>query len=348
MDNIPKVSVIVPIYNVEKYLKRCMESLLKQTLRDIEIIMVDDESPDNCPAMCDEYAKQDKRIQVIHKKNGGLGFARNSGLGIATGEYIAFVDSDDFVDIKMYEILYKTAKEENADTVYCGVNFYENERVVISRKEVNKLTLFRGRKEIDGFLLDMIGPEPSYKGTVKYLMSAWRSIYSMEVINKYKLRFYSEREFISEDLLFNIDYLSNADSVIMIPQCYYYYSYNQNSISRTYRHDRFEFGLKFIDVVRYKLFELFNNDSIYKLRLMRLFYLINIISLIKQEVRCLSENSYATAIRNINSICINEKVREICEEYPYKKLPIKHRILFLLVKYKCSHILVMIFKLFNK
>jgi len=93
----PKVSVIVPIYNVEKYFERCMRSLLNQTLKEIEIILVDDESPDNCPAMCDEYAGTDNRVKVIHKKNEGLGFARNSGLEIATGEYVAFVDSDDFV-----------------------------------------------------------------------------------------------------------------------------------------------------------------------------------------------------------------------------------------------------------
>ena len=87
--NTPKISIIVPIYNVEAYLDRCMQSLIMQTLREIEIIMVDDESPDNCPTICDNYAKQDSRIKVIHKKNGGLGFARNSGLEIATGKYIA-------------------------------------------------------------------------------------------------------------------------------------------------------------------------------------------------------------------------------------------------------------------
>lgn len=102
----PKVSIILPIYNVEKYLDRCMESLLNQTLEDIEIIMVDDGSPDNCPQMCDEYAKKDNRVKVVHKKNAGLGFARNSGLDVAKGEYIAFVDSDDYVglNIRRYTI----------------------------------------------------------------------------------------------------------------------------------------------------------------------------------------------------------------------------------------------------
>ena len=97
-----KVSIIVPVYNVEKYIDRCMKSLMNQTLHEIEIILVDDGSPDSCPQMCDEYAKQDTRVKVIHKENAGLGYARNSGLEIATGEYVAFVDSDDYVDTQMF------------------------------------------------------------------------------------------------------------------------------------------------------------------------------------------------------------------------------------------------------
>jgi len=102
----PKVSIIIPCYGVEKYLDRCMDSILKQTLNDIEIILVDDGSPDRVPEMCDNYASRDPRIRVIHKPNAGLGYARNSGLEIATGEFVAFVDSDDYIDIGMYEALY--------------------------------------------------------------------------------------------------------------------------------------------------------------------------------------------------------------------------------------------------
>ena len=100
-----KVSIILPIYNVEKYLKRCMNSLLNQTLKEIEIIMVDDESPDNCPHLCEEYKSKYSNIKVVHKKNGGLGYARNSGLEVCEGEYVAFIDSDDFVDVNMFEDL---------------------------------------------------------------------------------------------------------------------------------------------------------------------------------------------------------------------------------------------------
>ena len=113
----PKVSIIVPVYGVELYLDRCLQSLLRQTLKDIEIILVDDGSPDRCPQMCDVYALKDCRIKVIHKNNSGLGEARNSGLEIATGEYIAFVDSDDYVENNMYECLYDIATNEKCDIV---------------------------------------------------------------------------------------------------------------------------------------------------------------------------------------------------------------------------------------
>ena len=117
----PKVSIVVPVYKVEEYIDRCLDSLLNQTLKDIEIILVDDGSPDNCPKICDEYAQKDARVRVVHKQNEGLGYARNSGMEVAVGEYIAFVDSDDFVDIRMFEELYDVARGNDSDVVYCNI-----------------------------------------------------------------------------------------------------------------------------------------------------------------------------------------------------------------------------------
>ena len=107
------VSIIVPVYNVEKYLERCIDSLVNQTLKDIEIILVDDGSTDDSGNICDKYAKKDKRIKVIHKENGGLSDARNIGLSIANGRYLQFVDSDDFIHKQMIEILYNTIINNN-------------------------------------------------------------------------------------------------------------------------------------------------------------------------------------------------------------------------------------------
>ena len=106
----PKVSIIVPCWNVEKYLDRCIDSLVSQTLREIEIILVDDDSPDSVPEMCERWAEKDSRIKVIHKSNAGAGYARNSGLEVATGEYVAFVDSDDYIEPTMYEKLISASR----------------------------------------------------------------------------------------------------------------------------------------------------------------------------------------------------------------------------------------------
>jgi glycosyltransferase involved in cell wall biosynthesis len=121
------ISVIVPVYKVEDYLPRCVDSIINQSYKNLEIILVDDGSPDNCPKICDEYAKNDNRIKVIHKKNGGLSDARNAGMKVATGEYISFIDSDDYVSSDFIEILCNTMISENSDIVECSiVKFYED------------------------------------------------------------------------------------------------------------------------------------------------------------------------------------------------------------------------------
>lgn len=115
------ISVIVPVYKVEPYLDRCVQSIVDQTYQNLEIILVDDGSPDNCPAMCDAWAEKDSRIKVIHKENGGLSDARNAGMAIASGEYMGFVDSDDFIAPEMYRLLYERMIADGSDIAACGV-----------------------------------------------------------------------------------------------------------------------------------------------------------------------------------------------------------------------------------
>ena len=121
------ISVIVPVYKVEKYLNKCVNSILGQTYQNLEIILIDDGSPDNCGAICDAYAKKDSRIEVIHKKNGGLSDARNSGLDIAKGDYIAFVDSDDYIHCEMIEKLLCSSKENDADISICSAQMVDEQ-----------------------------------------------------------------------------------------------------------------------------------------------------------------------------------------------------------------------------
>lgn len=131
----PKVTVIVPVYNVAAYLDKCIQSLCNQTLKDIEVILVDDGSKDESAAMCDEYAKKDSRIKVIHKSNGGLSDARNAGLDICKGEFIGFVDGDDYVAEEMFEVLYNRAIKFNADVSGCMHNDIYDDKVIISKSQ---------------------------------------------------------------------------------------------------------------------------------------------------------------------------------------------------------------------
>ncbi|MFS0861494.1 glycosyltransferase family 2 protein [Fredinandcohnia sp. 179-A 10B2 NHS] len=126
----PKISIIVPVYKVEKYLQKCVDSILTQTFKDFELILINDGSPDNCGDICDEFANMDSRVKVIHKENGGQASARNRGLDIARGDYIGFVDSDDWIEPDMYEILYSICQENKCDIANCSsIIHYPNRRI---------------------------------------------------------------------------------------------------------------------------------------------------------------------------------------------------------------------------
>ncbi len=136
------ISVIVPIYNVEKYIGKCVDSLINQTYKNIEIILVDDGSPDKCGAICDKYAVQDKRIKVIHKKNGGLSDARNYGIDVAKGDYILLIDSDDYVNLEIVEFLYNDLKKNNADISTClPITFYEDSENILDNSQNYNIVL---------------------------------------------------------------------------------------------------------------------------------------------------------------------------------------------------------------
>lgn len=181
-----KISVIVPIYKVEDYLHRCVDSIINQTYTNLEIILVDDGSPDNCPMICDEYAKKDSRIRVVHKKNGGLSDARNAGLDIATGEYIMFIDSDDFVDTEMMGSMMRNMIDDNVDMVVCNIKYvYEDREVVKYNQSDRILDRYEAMEE---YLKD---------GVVQAV--AWNKLYKKSLINnmRYKVGKTNEDEFFT-------------------------------------------------------------------------------------------------------------------------------------------------------
>ena len=239
MLNESPVTIVVPIYNVEKFLARCVGSLVSQTYSKIELVFVDDGSPDECARMCDEWAAQDSRISVIHKKNAGLGMARNSGLEITAGDYVFFIDSDDYLDRKTVENCVKKAREDDSDIVMYGI-VDEDPNGIVSTRIPRVEKDFYDRTEImDYFLPNSIAPDTITGKQAALGMSSCCLMYSMRVISEAHWRFASEREIISEDFYSLLDLFAFINRASVIKEGYYHYWVNSNSLSRAYKEDRY-------------------------------------------------------------------------------------------------------------
>lgn len=230
------VSIIIPVYNVEKYLDRCMQSVFLQSYKNLEIILIDDGSPDSCPRLCDIYGKNDKRVKVLHKKNEGLGLARNSGLALATGKYVLFIDSDDYLSEKMVEKLVYQAELMNADIVYCGYFYETSNHKWIEVRDFEKEQTFKGN-DIDAVSLAFITNQNKLK--VRLQRTVWHALYSKALIDDEDIRFPSERQIPSEDLIFQSRISKFANIISFVPDCLYYYCLNNNSITMNFKKDRY-------------------------------------------------------------------------------------------------------------
>ena len=349
----PKVSIIIPVYNVEKYLKRCLDSLKSQTLSDIEIILVDDSSPDSSPAICDEAAVADERIKVIHKENGGAGMARNAGLNIANGEYIGFVDSDDYVSPEMYEVLYDAAEKYKADLVMSGVRFVDGnmfgkEGEVITKSYFDKDTLFTSENDIKGLKFGIVGALPGEGDDSRYGMSVWKNLFKREIIQNNNLSFLSEREILSEDALFMVDYISCIKSAVGINGAFYNYCRNEDSISKSYKKDRMEKCMRFVCEVE-KRFEKNASHDEYKMYIDRFLQAFGRV-LCSQEIMYAVENGvkYSVLKTRLKKICTNAKIKGALGTYPIHKLPLKQAVFAFAMKYKMYFLQKMIVGLRNR
>lgn len=236
------VTVVLPVYGVEKYLNRCIESVVNQTYKHLEIILVDDCSQDRSPQICDEWAEKDERIKVIHKpKNEGLGFARNTGIENATGEYICFLDSDDYVALDLIEKSYQCASKNQADLVLYG--FYNVDvEGKIQRKTIPHVPkpLFTDQEILKDVLPNLVAPRTDDIEWSGLWMSACGCLFSLELIERAKWRFVSERQIISEDVYSLLRLYKDVKRVAVLPEAFYFYCQNQLSLTHVYRPDRYE------------------------------------------------------------------------------------------------------------
>ena len=223
----PLVSVIVPIYNVEKYLSKCIESIINQTLSNIEIILINDGSTDSSGVIADNYAKNDSRIKVIHKKNGGQGSARNIGIELASGEYIGFVDSDDWIDLDMYEKLYNAAMNSRASIAICNRKVLDENNNIKTVVNIKKKIIENVKNNIADYIIEYL----LYKHTVVI----YNKIYRSEIIKENKISFKEVKEVGSEDALFNYEVLFYVDKIVAINTTYHNQLAREGSTAREYK-----------------------------------------------------------------------------------------------------------------
>lgn len=327
----PLVSIIVPVYNVELYLEQCINSLLKQTLSNIEIILIDDKSTDHSSEICDRYVSLYKNIKVVHKlKNEGLGMACNTGIENATGEYIAFCDSDDYIDPDMYETMYGCAKKYKSDVVYSGIKRVSNNGEYLDQlMHPKEFRVYEGEDKYT-LLKDMIASEPHENTERKIQVSAKVVLYSRKLIQKNYLRFVSERLFPSEDLIFNIDVIANSNIVCVLPYCFYNYRVNPKSISQIVKKDKFILFKNLYNYI-YKQCSNYKIEGNYINRIQKMFlgytrsYICGIIlsSLSLKEKRII-----------FRSICKDNIWETFWNIYPIRKVPFYNQVFLMAIKYK--------------
>lgn len=326
----PKVSIVIPVYNMEKYLKRCMESVLAQTLSDIEIILVDDGGKDASVSMCDDYAKADERVRVIHKENGGLTSAWKAGSSVATGEYTGYVDSDDFIEQDMFERLYVRAKEEDADIACCGLkHLYE-------AKDHEEWT------EQMEFPQDVFTPEQIRENMFPRLINDGSfmgrclqpnrvtKLVRTSLVQK-NLSLCDDRVGIGEDFQFSLCMFLDAAKIVILKDYFPYYYWMNNS-SMTMKYD--EKYMDKIKVLKENLERISDLKKVYdfKPQISNDFLCLTVLH-VKGSIYKRKGTPYAVLRKDLDEICRDYQVREAIEQLSMPNLSTAERLFIFFMKH---------------
>ncbi len=329
-------SVIIPVYKVEGYINRCIDSVLEQTYRNIEIILVDDGSPDGCAAICDAYGEKHNSIKVIHKPNGGLSSARNAGMRVATGEYVFFIDSDDWIDSGCISDLVEIAEREKVDLVRTRAKYarwpnHPDGAVCDFGIERMMRTGRYNRDTIEKEILPICIATPQI--TFGPIVSACGTLYKRALLVQHQIEFYEDVKY-SEDCIFNARVLMVTDSFYYLNEPNYYnYFYNDTSITKSFRADRWESNKNLIRRFEEDFGEETRFDIPQQLWRKRLFCILN----------TLSERRYLSTLKEKIDFC-----RMICSENETRgavchleglDITWKLRVVLWLIKYKQSIVL---------
>lgn len=313
-------SVIVPVYNVESYIDRCVESLLNQSFdeNEIEIILVDDGSTDSSGEKCNYYTKRYENIKVVHKKNGGLASARNEGMKYAQGEYIAFVDSDDWVERNTYKTLYDHICINKSDIINFGYKKIKNGEILIEEHSEFFVGNYE-KKQIESLILpNSIARKKAYdQVNLPVQLSACMCVYKREFLESYNIDFESERVVLSEDWLFNIKCLCRAKSMTVIQDTLYNYDTRENSLSMSYKPDSYERRKRLFNRYKEELKSTGNWNNITMQRLKN-FWLEAIYGCYIIELNAPVYNK-----ERINIICEDEEFQDYLKKLSFKDCSLK-------------------------
>lgn len=323
------MSVVVPVFNAEKYLDRCIESIINQTYQNIEIILINDGSTDSSPYICDKWASLDHRIRVIHKKNEGLGRARNTGIDESSGQYICFIDSDDYIAQETIEKCCLCLTQNQAEIVCFGYK-----KIGRNGKEIDvavlkaKKEVYVGNEVVDEFLPELIAPESEVRS--RFYMSAWAAMFSLDVIRRFSWKFVSEREIIAEDIFSLLSLYHYVTRVTTIPEALYYYCENDHSITRSYRRDRYE-RIRIFYSESLKLADTLQYGIKIKERL-AIPYLSFTIGAMKQEIS--ANQNRRVALENIKKIVDDDLFQNILRNTPSSLFSRNWKIFFKIAQWK--------------
>lgn len=330
----PLVSVIIPVYNVEQYLDRCLNSIVNQTYKNLEIILVDDGSTDRSGMLCDAWAEADHRVKVIHKQNAGQGIARNDAMKLSAGKYIWFIDSDDYIENRTaLSTLVEAAEREQAEIVVFGLRKIAADGTVFARyvPQVGART-YRGKEVQEEFLPEFICPDPNGNGERLFYMSSCVLMYSMEKIRQTGWQYVSEREIISEDVYSLLNLFDTINTVTVVPEDYYCYCANDSSsFSRKYTPNRYEKIRHFyLETVRLCERKKYSDDIIRRVTGPFLGYTI---ATLKQEAK--APVSFKERKDKVYEILSDPVLRQVVQQKKDDHQTWTRKLIFFLIRTKC-------------
>lgn len=327
-----KISVIVPVYGVEKVLERCVDSILAQTYKNIEIVLVDDGSPDNCPAMCDAYAEKYNNIVVVHKPNGGLTSAWKEGVRHASGDLVGFVDSDDWIDADMYERLYTELLHQGADIAMAGLVFDYEDPNFPPRRETNRMDMsVYDRSEVEALFPVLLNDGSFIGRTIQ--PSRVTKLFRKKLVEQ-NLDLWDERVNVGEDLQMVFAAVLDADKICAIPD-YYPYHYWYNMSSMTGGHD--PHYLEKIKFLKERMEFISDKKSVYDFYpQIRNDFLSLAVMAVKNEIWRNHTDSFGQVLKNVRAMCQDSVVQEALQNHTMDKIGLSVKLYIFMMKHRLT------------